>query len=318
MKQKVALIAAVALCLALCGCGEKTPVSPDTTAAPAPAQTAAPIETPAPTEAPAPVETPAVTEAPAEDGFPLAVPMGESRSVDLNGDGLPEEICVSIVPDGDNIDAFKITLNGEDVSDVLYRDYWVDFPEDSFWFITDVYSVDNLLEIAVQDWGPSDDPHTMFLRYEMDEVYAFGDVPGMIRSGDRAGDITFETDGFVRTDGFRLSVLQTWFAAADYEIGNAGWLSPVPREFYEANTSTPVTVKMPLADYNSAGDADHDTLEPGTTLTLLSTDNAEWVLADTGRGTVWLHLNPENPFEIETDTGYISGGDALEGLCFAD
>jgi len=315
MIKPLSILLCLALSLSLCACGGKD-VQP---AAPTayPDQTAEPLSSPVPDEAP--METPAASEAPAETEFPIAVPMGESYSLDLNGDDLPETICVSHQENVGNINTVTVTVNGIDCSAALYDNFWLDYPEDSCWFLTDVYSADTLLEISVEDWGPSDDPHTMFLRYDGSGLYPFGEVPGMIGYNGNTGDISFEADGFVHTTCFRLSVLQTWFAEADYEIGNMEWLTLVPRELYEANFPTPVTLKTDLLGYNGK-DGDAFPIAAGVEMTVLATDDAEWLYCESEAEdwALWFHLNPERSFEIETPDGFAAAWDALDGLLFAD
>jgi len=313
MKKFVSLLLAALFVLTLAACGS----------AAAPAPTAPPAATSAPAEpTPAPTPAPAPEAAPAEEtpSYPILVPMGETACADLDGDGSAEEICVSIVPDADGWDSVQLLLNGEDRTDSIYIDgeTWFDCPDTGFWAVTDVYSADNLLEIAIQDLGPSDDYYTNFFRYEGGEIYSFGGVEGLIwNSYSNSSDLSFDEDGFVRSY-MRLDVLQTWYADVQYEIAPRGVLDVVPRETYEALVPTEVTVIAPLCAFNSKGDTAYETLETGTALTLTATDNFEWVLADTGRGAVWLHLNPDNSYELETPAGYVFDTDVLDGLCMAD
>ena len=55
-------------------------------------------------------------------------------------------------------------------------------------------------------------------------------------------------------------------------------------------------------------------------LALLGTDDTEWVCAfpDGEDREVWLHLDPDYPFDVEGPDGFVPGAEALDGLCMAD
>jgi len=321
MKKFVCCLLAVLMIASLGACGgSKVPAAPT---AP-PAGTEAPI-TPAPTETPAdpaPTEAPAqpATPAPSSPDYPKLIPMGETAHVDLNGDGREEAVCVSLKPQGDGMTLVQLSINGVDCSDALYADgAFFDCPDPDFWAITDVYSVDNLLEIAIQDWGPSSDYYTNFYRFESGEVYYFGGMQGLVWSESlRRGDVTFEEDGFVDTY-LRFRVLQTWFGFVRYEIGNAGLLSLVPQPLYYATAPTSVTTLAPLSAYDAV-DGKRYTVETGVNLTVLATDNNEWIYCEAPGSAlpVWLHCSPESGFMLETPDGFAFSWEVLDGLLMAD
>ena len=335
MKKTISLLLIALLLLSLCACGGKTePAEPEP--APAPAEEPAPAEptpdvNPAhvasasdlepekPTEDPGPA--PVMIDPPAEPEYPMIVPMGETVFADLDGDGTEEKICVSVEQTFEGWDRVKLMLNGVDCTDKIYveGETWFDCPDPDFWAITDVYSVDNLLEIAIQDWGPSDDYYTNFFRFEGGIVYPFGGVQGMIwKSWNDSSDLSFEEDGFVHSY-MRLNVLQTWYADVRYEIAPRGVLDVVPQELYYATHPTPVTLLKDLRAYDGKG-GEEFIIDAGVKMNIVATDNAEWIygISESEDWALWFHLNPEFPFEIETIDGYVWCCDAMDGLLMAD
>ena len=331
MKQTLCLLFTALLLFTLCACGGK-PVPAEPAPSPAPTEESAQAE-PTPDTSTAhiasgsdlaPVELPAsdsdLTPAP-QEAYPLIIPMGDSVKADLDGDGTKELVCVSVEQDFCGQDRVKLMLNGVDCTDRIYVDgeTWFDCPDRSSWAITDVYSVDGLLEIAIQDWGPSDDYYTNFFRFENGVVYPFGGVEGLIwDSWNDSSDLSFEEDGFIRSY-MRLHVLQTWYADVRYEIAPRGVLDVVPEELYYASHPTEVTVLKDLYAYDGK-DGEEFMVDAGVRMTVEATDNAEWIYCKscTADWALWFRLNPDNPFEIKTLDGYLPVQDALDGLCFAD
>lgn len=344
-RKHIALLLCLAALLSLCACGGKTDASDET---PAPEQTSAPVQTLVPASesdlepVPAPPASATDLTVPPASATDLTVPnaqsghqrgeipeiphvtlipIGQNYAADLDGDGKEEDICVSLEQDDYGYDRVKLTLNGEDWTECIYaeEDTRFDCPDRNFWAVTDVYSVDNLLEIAIQDWGPSCDYYTNFFRYELGGIYSFGGVEGMIWNSERAySDLSFEEDGFIHSY-MRLNVLQTWFADVRYEIAPRGVLDVVREDLYQAKNPTDVTLLVPLTAYNGKGGT-HFTVNAGIEMTVLATDNVEWIYceSETEDWALWFHLNPDSGFEIETPDGYVYVGDALDGLNFAD
>lgn len=315
MKKFIVISVCLGLLFSFAACGKTNIPEPQT---PTPQL---PEITPEPTPEPTPEATP---EVPAIE-YPILVPIGETVDTDLNGDGTEERICVWLEDDAYGWTNACLTINGTDYTDSLYQDgiVFLDNPDPDFWAITDVYSVDGLKEIAIQEWGPSDDYYTNFFRYENGEVYPFGGVPGLIwDSYANRSNLSFTEDGFI--DSYlRLSVLQTWFAPARYEIAPRGMLDLVSQELYTAMTPTAVTVKSPVLAYTTPGGDAVRTLELGTKLLITGTDNVEWVqcvlAADKETQEVlWLRLDSERSFQLQTPDGFAFGSDVLDGLCFAD
>ncbi len=311
MKKLLSVLLSLTMLLALfSACGKKN--DPEPTAAPEPVETPA-AETPAP----GPAETP-------ETVYPLAFPIGTEARADIDGDGAEETVCVSLSePDEYNCRTATLSVNGEDLTDALrgFDTAQLADPDEAYWAITDIDRADGTLEIAIQDLGPSDDPYTNFFRYEGGKLTYLGGVPGLVYMDYAESPLRFDGDGVI--EGYlRYTVLQTWFGDASYRLED-GEIALEPAEVYYARQPQTVTVLEPTAARASADEtAKVITLDAGTELTLLGSDDNAWVLcaAPSGKETadaLWLHLR--DGFEIETaDGSYGYAWAVLDGLLFAD
>lgn len=280
--------------------------------------------------APEPAEQPdsAETTEPAAESNALPAPNyltfapGDTAEQDIDGDGQAEEVRVWL-EDGDE-DFEKVvclSVNGEDLSKALSEAGGIFFcPDEQCWLLTDLDTEDGHLEIAIQDWGPSDDLTTSFYRYDAGTLTPIGLVEGFVFRDGAPADVSFDGQGTVHSY-MRFDVLQTWWGKTDSVLGEDGMLVILPQDYYESTAETPqqVTALCDLCAYD-APNGQQDLLAAGTELELLGTDNVEWVKARAaGDGQeLWLHLNPDSPFQVEGPDGFVDGWDALDNLCMAD
>ena len=307
MKKIPAILLALGLLLALSACGAApeavTTPMPQPTPTPAPAQTAEPEPSPAP------------------EGNYTLTPLGETGSFDLDGDGRAESVRVWLEPDpeADFPLLVKVTVDGEDLSEQLYADeVFISAPDEGWWAVTDIDASDGLLELAVQDWGPSDDLYTHFYRYADGALYSIGGVEGLIETDYSQGDIRLAGDGLVHSI-HRLRVVQTWYAEADFALVDGKLAVVVPPEGFQALHPTHVRVLRPVTAHDGMSE-DSYTVGVGSEMDIFLTDDANWFCASAASGD-WLHwftLNPESPYEVETPEGYQPVWDVFEGLLFAD
>ena len=330
MKRSLPLFLALCLLLALAGCG----YSPSDFA-----------ERPSRTEAPQQTETPFITEPPQTErgdeptvdasGFPLLLHNRESASADLDGDGTEENIRVNIVPATGSSDAqVQLFRNGYDYQSSLNAlGVSIVNPEESWWAITDIDESDGLLEIAIQDQGPSDDYCTHFFRFlNGDHLSYLGAVEGMIRTSWGDGSIRFDGHGRIHSY-IRLQVLQTWYAYADYVETESGLSYTFREEDYVAEMPelSAFTVTHPshvrlLKDLMAyewqygywAGQG--IVIPAGTEVDLIACDNSCWIEArcDDENWVLWFMLSLDNPYQILGADGPVDVWDALDGLNFAD
>ena len=253
----------------------------------------------------------------------LAFVPGETAEQDIDGDGKTEEVRVWIENREDDWYDVYVSVDGSELMAELIEEgdgYGFIYPDDQCWLLTDLDTGDGMLEIAIQDWGPSDDLTTSFYRYESGKLKAVGMVEGFVCVNGEPSDVTFNGQGTV-SSYLRFSVLQTWWGKAESYLDESGMLVLRHQEYYESDAETPhtVTVIRGLFSYD-APNGTQDLLAEGTELKLLGTDDVEWVQARrTADGQVlWLHLNPDNPFEVETPDGFVGGWEILNGLFMAD
>ena len=284
-------------------------------------------------QAPAPAEEPAeaaeeTTEetSPASAALPapyfLTFAPGDTAEYDIDGDGQADAVCLWL-EDGDE-DYEKnvcLSVNGEDLTSALNAAGGYFFsPDEQCWLLTDLDTEDGLLEIAVQDWGPSDDLTTSFYHYEAGTLKPVGLVEGFVWQDGTPADASFDGQGTVHSY-LRFDVLQTWWGKADSALNEDGKLALVPQDYYESNAETPqqVTLICDLNAYDAPG-GQKDLLAAGSVLELLGTDNVEWVCARLAGEDqeLWLHLDPDSPFQVEGPDGFVEGWEALDGLCMAD
>lgn len=278
-------------------------------------------------EAPAPEEQPAETpEANAETcalpaPYYLTFAPGDTAEQDIDGDGQAEEICVWLEDSEEFDSTVCLSVNGEDLTEALRAEEGIFFcPDDQCWLITDLDTGDGMLEIAIQDWGPSDDLTTSFYHYTEGTLRYLGCVEGFIVLDGAPADASLDGQGTVNSY-LRLSVLQTWWGMADSTLDGNGDLVLVPQKYYESIAETPqqVTALCDLYAWD-APDGQREVLPAGMVLELLGTDNVEWVCARPAgeEQEIWLHLDPDYPFQVEGPDGLVAGWEALDGLCMAD
>ena len=282
-------------------------------------------------EAPAPAEAPEAADSALAAPYYLAFAPGETAERDIDGDGEAEEIRLWLEDAGDYAANVRLTVNGADLSEALAeeRGFSFDYPDEGCWLLTDLDAGDGSVEIAVQDWGPSNDLNTSFYRYADGALQFVGQTEGFVCWNGAPADVSFDGAGTVRSY-LRLDVLQTWWGKADSALGENGVLVLLPQEYYEStlpcedfqsDVEIPqqVTVTGDLYGYDAPG-GQRDLLPAGTELALLGTDNEEWVRARLAEEEteLWLHLDPESPFYVEGPDGFVEGWEALDGLCMAD
>ncbi len=310
MKKLFALAISLSLCLTMAACGGV----PKPTDAPAPTAAEA-TETPVPTAVP--------TAEPENAVDPIFAPLGKDISADLDGDGAEETILwnAELRTDGSWAYDQTLTVNGTEFAGSLEDiGYYCENVLD-YWAVVDLDTSDSYREIAIFDDGPSSDANTIFFRYADGKLTLLGRVYGY---PDENGDkMSFPGDNTVES-WTRLYNFQTWFAPARWvydesaEYGNFRAEPMGDDGLYYPNGSQELTALKDLHLYADKAElADVTTLTAGTQFTTLATDGAEWVLIETSElAQGWLHT--VGCCEVETTSGAVYGGEAIDGLIFAD
>ena len=143
------------------------------------------------------METAKVSESP----YPLEEKVGKRVSVDLSGNGKENTILYQITEDANGFE--KPSLTVDDITYDLEEEFqiYMDWPEEEHFYITDISPYFDGLEIAIADYGPSDDPVTHFFVYdEARGLEKIGSVSGfpMKQMGFQNGFITGGVIGYNR------------------------------------------------------------------------------------------------------------------------
>lgn len=295
MKRLIPLLLALLLMLSAC------------------AGTAKPEETYTPKYTPTPEPEPTESVEPGVqiDGT-LLTALGDTISVDLDSDGKQDEVSLS--RSGDKL---KLTINGKDFTGDLYGACDFEFSDSDYFAVVNLDRYDRALEVAVEDFGPSDDPSTFFFRYADETVTCVGSVPSLAWDDWTKKDaISYMGDGSLLVHT-RLNGLMTWFGDVVYRLDRDGKLALVRGEMCAADQLVNVTITNPVLAYEST-DSEPEELYPGDTLQLSGTDQSQWVQAyRSGGAPVLLRLNPDNLYQVETPDGFEDGSEVMNGLFFA-
>lgn len=257
--------------------------------------------------------------------YPLIVECGKAVLCPLYPGSTGDTVLVALPPEDDAAESEQalahFVINGTDYAAALAEaGVWLEHPDPAY-AITDLDETDGYLEIALQEWGPSDDYATTFFRFDGTTLRCIGKLEGLIFSPVLDwSDMEFSGSGTVKSY-FRLGVLQTWFADAEYTLNDRDWLVRQPQTEYLATQEFPVTVLQPVFLWSGAdkdaGAPATGTAQPGDALTLVGTDDLLWIRVREADGASrWLKLS--DAFALETPDGPRFGSEVLEGLCMAD
>ncbi len=220
---------------------------------------------------------------------------GHSISLDINSDGIKENISLNCTTGGDKfslkVNRASIAGTGDNLDGVMY--------------IADIDSKDKYKEIAITESGPSGDYNTYFYYYNGSTLIFMGKVQGSDFNIKVKGSGSFTT----KTRG---SILQTWFYTDEYKLDSNHKLSVVAKKYYKMNTI--ITVKRQLKLQKSPTDpAVVVTLKVGEKAMLTDTDNNKWCAVETARGSKgWFRV--ENFDNIKS----LPASEYFEGLIYAD
>ena len=193
----------------------------------------------------------------------------------------------------------SFTINDTEYKELLYDDFLLalDFPWTDGFYIVDIDTSDELLEIAILDEGPSSDQSTFYFRYSEGELTYVGDIP------DYPGSKTciFNGDGTV-TAQLRLSVLQTWWAPATWRLNEFDRLQQEAQTAfvpYEVWNKSALLEDLPL--FLTKDQSSDTTVAPtGSNITFVETDNLHWIKLKTDGGvTGWFYLNDYSTVMVE-------------------
>ncbi len=210
-----------------------------------------------------------------DGGFQKSYLLGETAQIDVNGDGTADEIMFDAEETSDYMYVSKLIINGADYSKVLEdNNFYFAYPFEKY-VIMDIDESDDYVEIAIQDYGMSDDPVTAFLRYDGNQVLYLGEVY------DRVSDLYIVNDGAGKLHTReRMHIFETVNRKVTYEVIDDK-LSPCMDELYPIAYTDGTSKKGLLQDLyvftDMSTSSDVVKLDKETEVIVLATDNAEWV-----------------------------------------
>jgi hypothetical protein len=215
-------------------------------------------------------------------------------SIDLNGDGTKEKVVYKP-------NKSQLTVNNGSISFIF------DSPVEKF-AIVDIDVKDNLKEIVISDYGPSDDYISFYYYFDGSKIVKMGETQGLFNSGIKfngAGKITAETRG---------AILQTWFFDKSFKLSSNHKIVKIPQALYTTNHD--ITFKMPLSLYKNKGDSSPSiSVKSGQKAKIIATDDKAWCLIKTSSGIKgWIEVDS---FNVIRNNG-LQAGEVFDGLCFAD
>lgn len=189
----------------------------------------------------------------------------DSASVDLNGDKIEDDITFELSTE--EYGAFTLSINGISVKGEGEE------LEGNFRII-DINPKDKYKEVAVQEFGPSDDYAIAFYSYNGKSIISMGKLYGYGTSINKAGSIFTNARG---------SILCTWFYEDYYKLSKKHSLQQIPRKSYMMNLE--VTVNKPISLKISPSNSKIKVkLKKGEKVTIVSSDNKKWCLVKNAKG----------------------------------
>lgn len=158
--------------------------------------------------------------------FPKTYQIWEAAREDLNGDGAAEEIRYQVTDQENGETLCMITINGEaynanELSRSQSEGIMTNPTLDGF-FISDILENDGILEIAILDEGPSEDPVTYFFQYN-GTLSCIGWVPGIPFAGMNGGLNGFNGLGNI-TGEARVDLIETAYLQDNWWYDGSGIL----------------------------------------------------------------------------------------------
>ena len=243
------------------------------------------------------VETPIGAKPIVSQPDPFVSPVSGTIIVDMDGDG--QEETVTIRYDSE----YRVTLTSGETT----LQTWYDNPEGAY--LIDLDTRDGRKEIALTDYGPSNDDMTTLYAYMDGAFVEVGAVSGILFQGDGLGRISSYARGW-------QGPLLTWFFQMEYELVE-GKVAMMPARWYAS--SVPVTLLVDLPLYQAADDPAPGSLWPaGVEARIVLSDVSEWFQLQTAGGeTGWIRFADGDNLLLPDGTRLPQAG-VLGGIVAAD
>lgn len=186
--------------------------------------------------------------------------------------------------------------------------------------IVDIDASDPYREIAVSEYGPSNDDYTTFYWYDGKQIYYMGAMQGFIGKASMYGmedhtTIQLDHAGNIWARS-RSNFIGTWFYPDDHMLDDKRRIVNIPQEWYDMNWKDR-KVLQPVSLQKSPQDSQTVyQLQTGDHVTFVKTDNKKWVLVKTSDGKEgWLALEEDEYFRYTVGGKFIP--EVFEGMPIA-
>jgi len=248
---------------------------------------------------------------------------GNTITADLNGDGKQDTVTYDLQYDVDkNQSKVVFQVNGKDETDILTENKISLMGNASgVFYLIDLDTEDNSIEIAIPDSGEDDNSATYLFRYDGKKLKYLGNVP------DVPSDNSFQTfgDGTILA-ATRLSLLETAYTEVLYRINDKDRIVKTPENWYVIKQYSGAEGKQHVHNIlkNVTVYKDNDLKSDKVVLsaadgpvTFPKTDDEHWVKVVTADGrTLNMYLNDFNT--IKSDNKEQAVTDTFSDIFLAD
>ena len=179
-------------------------------------------------------------------------------------------------------------------------------------FVVDVDSTDGFREIAVPEWGPSDDDAVHFLRLAADGLRVVGMVPNLLLA-----DLKIDGSGVIATT-CRGRILHTWYYPCTYRMfKETGTLLEVPQAFKVMNAHVRLKRDLPVLE-SPVHHKVTGVIKQGESATVEITDDQVWCRIRARDGTVgWFRIENGRVW-LPLERALVLDYEVFDGLSDAD
>ncbi|MCI5492964.1 MAG: hypothetical protein MR425_02415, partial [Lachnospiraceae bacterium] len=229
--------------------------------------------------------------------FVLSGLVGSTLSVDMNNDENVDAIYYAAnYHEDDDTMTCTLTINGTDYSDLLQSDdcYLTSGAASSYsmmyYYLVDLDTSDDYIELAIQDMGMSDDLVTYFFRYDGRDLSYVGQINDLFDSS----TCTADGDGYISANQ-GMSILESKSITVTYQLTDNGSLELVPQDWYTIHDDATDSqfnshnILQNVSVYTEA-DRNSDTVEltpADGPVSFPATDNEHWAIVKTASGKLY-------------------------------
>lgn len=205
--------------------------------------------------------------------------------MDLNNDGIEEEICYKCIEDEENEEYIsELTING--TNEVSLQGNL----EPYIW-VVDVDPKDNYKELVIYDQGPSSDPVDSYYYYNGEQLVLMGEIEGHLNEH-------CYIENKVLHAVKRFDILGTQRYRWDYELTSEHTWKEV--ECYYKEVDVPIIAQQDINIYEQRSITSQSNLfKAGTDFTAIGTDLVQWIkvrLKDGSEG--WINVQEYDSWEL--------------------